>query len=48
MNEAFNLYIQITYTTHPSVAGANATLSDAASKYRFLGMGYSKIELLYI
>jgi hypothetical protein len=44
MNEAFNLYIQITYTTHPAVAGASATLSDAASKYRFLGMGYSKIK----
>ncbi|CAF3578226.1 unnamed protein product [Adineta steineri] len=40
MNEAFNLYIQITYSTHPAVAGANAALSDAASKYRFLGMGY--------
>ncbi|UJR35373.1 hypothetical protein I4U23_028130 [Adineta vaga] len=40
MNEAFNLYIQITYSTHPAVAGASATLSDAASKYRFLGMGY--------
>lgn len=45
MNEAFNLYIQITYTTHPAVAGASATLSDAASKYRFLGMGYSKCEI---
>lgn len=42
MNEAFNLYIQITYTTHPAVAGASTALSDAASKYRFLGMGYSK------
>ncbi len=42
MNEAFNLYIQITYSTHPTIAGASATLSDAASKYRFLGMGYSK------
>lgn len=42
MNEAFNLYIQITYSTHPAVAGASATLSEAASKYRFLGMGYSK------
>ncbi|CAF1216788.1 unnamed protein product [Rotaria magnacalcarata] len=40
MNEAFNLYIQITYTTHPAVAGASTALSDAASKYRFLGMGY--------
>ncbi|CAF0780051.1 unnamed protein product [Adineta ricciae] len=40
MNEAFNLYIQITYSTHPAVAGASATLSEAASKYRFLGMGY--------
>ncbi len=48
MNEAFNLYIQITYTTHPAVAGASATLSDAASKYRFLGMGYRKIELSYV
>ncbi len=46
MNEAFNLYIQITYTTHPAVAGASATLSDAASKYRFLGMGYSKIKFV--
>jgi hypothetical protein len=44
MNEAFNLYMQITYTTHPAVAGASATLSDAASKYRFLGMGYSKMK----
>lgn len=42
MNEAFNLYIQITYSTHPAVAGASATLSEAASKYRFLGMGYSE------
>ena len=44
MNEAFNLYMQITYTTHPAVAGASASLSDAASKYRFLGMGYSTCD----
>ena len=42
MNEAFNLYIQITYTTHPAVAGAGTALSDGSSKYRFLGMGYSE------
>ena len=41
MNEAFNLYIQITYTKHLAVAGASTALSDAASKHRFLGMGYS-------
>ena len=47
MNEAFNLYIQITYTTHPAVAGASTALSDAASKYRFLGMGYSKLIIKF-
>ena len=46
MNEAFNLYMQITYTTHPAVAGASSGLSDAASKYRFLGMGYSASSTL--
>jgi hypothetical protein len=46
MNEAFNLYMQITYTTHPAVTGASTGLSDAASKYRFLGMGYSKRHVI--
>ncbi|CAF1119118.1 unnamed protein product, partial [Didymodactylos carnosus] len=39
MNEAFNLYIQITYTTHQA-AGANAALDAESSIWRFLTMGY--------